>query len=132
MSAKLVAILLLSSLWGGWYFLRARNQSAPSNKPSPPKFPGVAIGSSHGVVTCAAMQQLDGKRFLPDEAPMLPLAECDVERCNCCYVRYRDRRSDGDRRSLYGSNNGFVESLEHRGGDGRRVSDNDDEDVFIS
>ena len=63
MSAKLVGILLVSALWGGWYFLRARNQSAPSNKPSPPKFPGVAIESNLGVVTCVAMQQLDGPVF---------------------------------------------------------------------
>ena len=40
------------------------------------------------------------QRFLSREAPLLPLAECTVARCQCHYVHYADRR-ERDRRHAY-------------------------------
>lgn len=40
------------------------------------------------------------QRFLSHQAPLLPLAECTVARCQCHYVHYADRRGL-DRRHAY-------------------------------
>lgn len=50
---------------------------------------------------CDAVKRIEAKRFLPDEAPRLPLPECDAARCSCRYEHHEDRR-DGDRRNLFG------------------------------
>lgn len=126
MTVKLVGIVLVSALVAGWYLWRRQSQNARTKKLAPPKYPGVAIKAASGASTCAAMQQLAGKRFLPDEAPMLPLPECDVERCSCCYVRYRDRRSEDDRREYYRNSYNALGGTERRSRQGRRASDNDD------
>jgi hypothetical protein len=46
---------------------------------------------------CDAAQACKGKRFLSSNAPLLPLAGCDVMRCDCRYRHYDDRRA-GPRR----------------------------------
>jgi hypothetical protein len=47
---------------------------------------------------CEAALACKGKRFLSSEAPRLPLAQCDADRCNCKYRHFEDRRA-GPRRS---------------------------------
>ncbi len=47
---------------------------------------------------CAAAEACRGKRFLSAEAPRLPLADCDVKRCDCRYRHYADRRGSPRRR----------------------------------
>lgn len=46
---------------------------------------------------CEAVDKIAGKRLLADEAPSLPLPNCDAEECNCRYAQYRDRRLDSRR-----------------------------------
>ena len=41
------------------------------------------------------------QRFLPSEAPLLPLAECTATHCQCYYVRYADRREQDRRAYVY-------------------------------
>jgi hypothetical protein len=44
---------------------------------------------------------LETQRFWSNEAPLLPLAGCAEEYCQCRYVHYEDRR-ERDRRHAYG------------------------------
>jgi hypothetical protein len=46
---------------------------------------------------CDAVKRLGAKRFLPDEAPGIPVPGCDAAQCSCRYVHHDDRRHD-DRR----------------------------------
>jgi len=43
---------------------------------------------------CKAVERLAGRHFLPDEAPLLPLSDCDRAVCNCRYKRLVNRRSE--------------------------------------
>jgi hypothetical protein len=47
---------------------------------------------------CEAALACKGKRFLSSEAPRLPLAQCDANRCDCKYRHFPDRRA-GPRRA---------------------------------
>jgi hypothetical protein len=51
---------------------------------------------------CPAANEIDGRRFLADDAPLLPVPGCDSAKCNCRYARHGDRRRRGDRRSFTG------------------------------
>ena len=56
-------------------------------------FHGVAIKPAEGC-QCKAVTSLDGRRFLSDEAPTLPLAGCDrAPECRCVYEHFNDRRT---------------------------------------
>jgi hypothetical protein len=46
---------------------------------------------------CDAVKRIGAKRFLPGEAPGLPVPGCDRSHCNCRYAHHGDRRDD-DRR----------------------------------
>jgi len=43
--------------------------------------------------TCKAALALDGKRFPKDEAPDIPLPECDAEYCRCLFLHHVKRRN---------------------------------------
>lgn len=73
------------------------------------KFHGVSL--KPGVDACRAVQELAGQRFLPVEAPAVPLSGCDQQNCQCAYVHHSDRRERGDRRSGWGSYGGFAPKL---------------------
>lgn len=60
------------------------------------KFPGVGIKPCPN--SCYSASILQRKRFLPSEAPMLPLNDCDRAVCECTYNHFTDRRSGEDRR----------------------------------
>ena len=61
-----------------------------------------------GRQACAAIQGLCGQRFLPEEAPSLPLAGCDQQKCQCAYSHHGDRRDQEDRRTGWGTFGGFT------------------------
>jgi hypothetical protein len=46
---------------------------------------------------CDAVKRFGAKRFLPGEAPAIPVPGCDAAQCACRYVHHDDRRDD-DRR----------------------------------
>jgi len=65
---------------------------------------------------------LETRRFLSSEAPLLPLAGCTVESCQCRYVHYEDRR-ERDRRNSYGRTIDLIPASvgqERRSGTNRR------------
>lgn len=63
--------------------------------------PYAAVSIRCGTNACAAAKALRERRFLPREAPITPLADCDSPHCDCRYVHYADRRAgDEDRRSI--------------------------------
>jgi FtsZ-interacting cell division protein ZipA len=49
---------------------------------------------------CDAVKKFGGKRFLPGEAPGIPVPGCDSTKCSCRYVHHEDRRHD-DRRNPF-------------------------------
>jgi hypothetical protein len=86
-----------------------------------------------GSCPCAAIMDLGKKRFLLNEAPMLPLPECDQPECDCYYINFDDRRDD-DRRHPFGSltNNRLTDhdsnerrNQNRRSGDEKVVADSE-------
>lgn len=73
--------------------------------------------------SCEAVKDLEGVRFLSEDAPMLPLRECtNPAGCRCKYQHFDDRRTDARRESDIGL------PVKHypndvRDGAGRRVTD---------
>jgi hypothetical protein len=68
---------------------------------------------------CRWLEPYKGKRYLPDEAPPLPVPECTSSNCKCRYVHYDDRREDdADRRGIVGLRN---ELYSHSGESDRRT-----------
>jgi hypothetical protein len=63
--------------------------------------PYAAVSIRPGKGACAAAKALQERRFLPSEAPITPLADCNSPHCECRYVHYADRRAgEDDRRSI--------------------------------
>ena len=94
-----------------------------------PRNPYRAVLVISGKNPCAAVKAIGKKRCLVEggDAPQLPLAACDAEKCACKYGHHEDRRDrDSDRRSISGLKtqlhvgNGNTERREKRG---RRESD---------
>jgi len=107
----------------------ARKISSPQQATPKPGNPYRAVSIISGENPCAAVKALGKNRFLveDEDAPRLPLAECDAEKCACTYGHHEDRRdSDGDRRTISGLRTqlhvGSGES-ERREKRGRRESD---------
>jgi hypothetical protein len=59
------------------------------------RFAAVEIRRRTGA--CEAARALDGRRFLANQSPALPLAGCTKARCDCRFEKLSDRRTD-DRR----------------------------------
>lgn len=79
------------------------------NRKQTRRFHGVSV--KPGPHACEAAQALTGQRFLPDEAPAMPLAACDQTRCQCAYAHHGDRRDREDRRTGWGTFGGFTPSV---------------------
>lgn len=103
-SAALALVLLL--LVAAWLFLRKKKAS--SNADSRPAqtstrtntaFHAVSIKFSENA--CTAAKAMAGRRFLATETPSLPLPECNVLECHCCFNHHGDRRITKDRRSPF-------------------------------
>ena len=60
-----------------------------------------AASINPGGCACNAVKALGDKRFLAEEAPHMPLTNCDSAKCQCRYVRHEDRRKREDRRAVY-------------------------------
>lgn len=73
---------------------------------------------------CAAAKELEGKRFLSSEAPVLPVPGCTAATCICKYMHHEDRR-EGPRRSsdVIGRSHGHWSGMERRRAGGRRITD---------
>jgi hypothetical protein len=100
--------------------LPASRQPPPGlNRKLSRKFHGVSIKPC--AQSCSAVEGLSGQRFLPGEAPALPLPGCDQSHCQCAYSHHGDRRDREDRRSGWGTFGGFTPSIPggNRRGGGR-------------
>jgi hypothetical protein len=111
-----------------WLSGRAAGTTAPARQRAsrqPRRHAAVEIvrGDQAG---CAAVRALSGQRFLGEEAPRLPLPDCDQPECRCSYRHHEDRRSETRRATdLTG---GFlslsqVQREERRTSPGRRARD---------
>ena len=88
-------------------------------------FPSVSI--QFGPSACQAVKDLTDQRFLADDAPSVPLPNCNSANCTCKFVHHDVRREhDEDRRAhsslrttLYGDSG----KPERRHGGRRRSSD---------
>lgn len=84
-------------------------------------FHGIAI--EPGDRACGAARELEGQRFLSDEAPRVPLDACDrASGCTCVYRHYSDRRTEVRRDADMGLPHRHV-PRDKREGVGRRVTD---------
>jgi hypothetical protein len=84
------------------------------------RYAAVSIHTFRG--GCPAAEEIKGRRFLVDEAPMLPLAACRWSKCNCRYTHHSDRRS-GTRDRRHAAPAAAWTSRERREQIGRRASD---------
>ena len=85
-------------------------------------FHGVAL-RSRAANPCCAVAELEGERYLSEEAPLLPLASCDnPQGCKCVYEHFDERR-DGLRREADIGLPVRVQNAEKRAGRGRRITD---------
>ncbi len=122
----LVALLL------AWLLIRRRSASAtkkaesatPRVSQKSTKFHAVSIRFESNA--CKAARAMEGRRFLSNAAPRLPLPECDVLDCNCRFIHHKDRRTGRDRRSPFGpggmgGGTGRFEQEQRKGGDRRKT-----------
>jgi hypothetical protein len=65
-----------------------------------------------GFDSCEAADLLRGERYLPADAPTLPLPDCDKSKCECLIRPSQDRRLPGGRRgedmSVYADENDII------------------------
>lgn len=98
-ASVLIAVAALIAL-AFWWRHRAREQHAP---PSQARNLSGASGNFRCVElrypgdACDAVKRIGTRRFLPGEAPGIPMPGCDAARCTCRYAHHLDRRHD-DRR----------------------------------
>lgn len=90
--------VILGFLASLWIYQRRRAEVVDEQSGAPPN----AFTPYHGVEikacgpACDAVKRLSGKRFLADEAPLIPLSECTLKSggCDTCvYVHFDDRRA---------------------------------------
>ena len=84
-------------------------------------FHGIAI--EPGSRACEAVRHVAGRRYLSEDAPRLPLDECQcVQDCRCVYRHFSDRRTDVRRDVDMGLPYRHVPG-DKRAGAGRRITD---------
>lgn len=87
--------------------VRPKPRKAPEfvrDEPETADYRGVEV-IPHPSGHCGAVEKIAGQRLLADEAPVLPLPDCDAEECNCRYAQYKDRRLDARRDADVGISN---------------------------
>ncbi len=75
----------------------ARSEQAPEPKKTRSSFRAASV---HGLPDCSqAAKEMEGKRYLLDELPTLPLEACDqLAECKCSFTNHSDRRKKENRR----------------------------------
>ncbi|QUN06573.1 hypothetical protein KDN34_03710 [Shewanella yunxiaonensis] len=96
----LLAVLVLGYLFRHrWQTKKNKESRARTAPPKASPFKAVSIECTG--FPCKAAAQLSGKRFLPQDAPCLPLATCDNPDCKCRYMHHEDRRTPGTGRRIH-------------------------------
>jgi len=57
-----------------------------------------SVSISMDASPCHAIRKYAGQRLLSNEAPILPLRDCDQSNCSCRFEHFDDRRDPGNRR----------------------------------
>ena len=117
-------LALLVVLFGRWW--RARGFVAS----------GRSAGSGDGAASfrcvsvracerpCVTARSIAGRRFLPGEAPPLPLEDCGLDLKGCVYEHFEDRRFHNRRRARQrGDGKGEIVHYGRRSSNGRRMTD---------
>ncbi|MFO1304614.1 MAG: hypothetical protein U1F54_12845 [Burkholderiales bacterium] len=96
----LLAAVIAAALWWGFAGPRTRPRSGQGRGPkrTPKNFHCVEVRYPRNA--CEAVKRIGAKRFLPGEAPDIPVPGCDADKCDCRFVHHDDRRQ-GDRRNPY-------------------------------
>jgi hypothetical protein len=116
-----LGIVLLIVLAVVWLVVRRRDGGTSKARPAPAKrtlgatsaTPDSDTSEFHAVSikalasSCQAAKLIQGKRYLSNAAPKLPLDGCDAATCKCRFVHHEDRRTGDDRRNPYGGNIGI-------------------------
>ena len=88
-------------------------------------YQAVSVHSYKG--SCQAAEGIRGTRFLTNEAPPIPLKNCNADKCHCVYWHHEDRRSgENTRRKKHEPGDEFLETPgyeDRRNAKGRRTSD---------
>jgi len=71
-----------------------------------------AVSLKFSTTACQAAIDMNGRRFLSGAAPKIPLRGCDSIECKCRFVHHEDRRSEEDRRSVYGQEIGISKAAQ--------------------
>jgi len=103
----IVAVLFLKFLFPvpqklqlrGRYSLKTEKRDAGIGRDRDHRFNAVSIIS--GSECCSEIKAIKGKRFIPQEVPILPLQDCSSNKCNCRYAHHVDRRCGTQRRALH-------------------------------
>jgi hypothetical protein len=86
-----------------------------------------------GECACDAVRKVEGRRFLVNDVPPIPVPDCTSLNCKCSYIRYNDRRCwHADRRALFSLKadlHTIAGNEERRRKQGRRA---DDETTFAA
>ena len=102
MVSVFVSVLLVVVVVFWWHRATAQKkiQAAPAVTRAP-RSGYHCVEVKTGNYACEAAAKLGEVRFLPNEAPSLPLPGCSAPKCACSFVHYDDRRDD-IRRGTYG------------------------------
>jgi hypothetical protein len=103
-------LLVLALVMGLLFYLRGAPRSPRPNPRTRGRqgalanhaFPYHGVSVHAGSPACEAIRRLEGTRFLKEATPLLPLAECDQQRCRCTYSHHEDRRDAENRRADHG------------------------------
>jgi hypothetical protein len=123
----ILMVLIVLGLAAYWYLARRaspagrKDAAARRSSTAPARFGAVEIRVRSGA--CAAARAFQGKRFLAQEAPALPLPDCTAPHCSCAFVKLSDRREDERRSEHEGlSAQAFIDN-DRRARDDRRNAD---------
>lgn len=85
-----------------WYTMRSAerrlNQMLEASEASLAKPSYRCVKIEIGQQACSQVKVYQAKPILVNDAPRLPLADCNVGQCDCKFLRFDDRRSGEDRR----------------------------------
>jgi hypothetical protein len=86
--------------------------------------PFQAISIYRGLICCDMARKFSEHRFLVRDAPPLPLAGCTLgAKCQCKYIKHKDRRSEPRRLIDFGVAARLFDGKEKRNRTGRRRND---------
>jgi hypothetical protein len=117
-----IAAAVLAAV-GYWWQSRRRppRDMSRSTETVARRFAGVEIRV--GSASCDAARALAGQRFLANQAPELPLADCKETRCRCSFAKLSDRREESRRWADDGVSAPVFNAAERRNRLDRRQSD---------